>query len=66
MEDFTMTSFFLAATSRARRSSALRPLAFDRIYGWNPDRILRHDAKPRIERSLDRHLRALRGEHGPD
>lgn len=56
----------LAAREAERVASALRPLAFDRIYGWNPDRILRVDAKPRIERSLDRHLRALRGEHGPD
>lgn len=44
--------------------AALRPLAFDRIYGWLPERVMRHGAKPSLERSLERHARALRGEHG--
>jgi hypothetical protein len=43
--------------------AAFRPLAFDRLYGWTPDRVMRHDAKPSLERSLVRHTRALRGEH---
>jgi hypothetical protein len=56
----------LAASEAERVAAALRPYPFDRVYGWNPERILRHDAKRSIERSLDRHIRALRGEHGPD
>lgn len=56
----------LAAAEAERVVAALRPLSFDRIHGWNPERILRRDAERSIERSLDRHLRALRGEHGPD
>jgi hypothetical protein len=43
--------------------AALRPLAFDRLYGWTPERALRTDAKRSLERSASRHLRALRGEH---
>jgi glyoxylase-like metal-dependent hydrolase (beta-lactamase superfamily II) len=54
----------LAAAEAERVVAALRPLAFDRIYGWNPERVLVADAKRSVERSLDRHLRALRGEHG--
>lgn len=54
----------LAAAEAERVVAALRPHAFDRIYGWNPERIMRSDAKPNLERSLERHVRALRGEHG--
>jgi hypothetical protein len=44
--------------------AAFRPLAFDRLYGWTPDRAMASSAKSSLERSLDRHVRALRGEHG--
>ncbi len=43
--------------------AALRPLAFDRLYGWTPERVLRTEAKRSLERSALRHARALRGEH---
>ena len=43
--------------------AALRPLAFDRLYGWTPERVLRTEAKRSLERSALRHERALRGEH---
>lgn len=43
--------------------AALRPLAFDRIYGWLPDRVVDAGAKAVLERSLDRMRHALRGEH---
>lgn len=42
----------------------LRLLPFDRLYGWTPERVLRMEAKRSLERSLLRHERALRGEHG--
>jgi hypothetical protein len=42
---------------------ALRELSFDRLYGWAPGRQIRSDAKRIVERSLERHLRALRGHH---
>jgi glyoxylase-like metal-dependent hydrolase (beta-lactamase superfamily II) len=54
----------LSATEAERVVAALRPLAFDRIYGWNPERVLLAGAKQRLERSLERHVRALGGEHG--
>lgn len=54
----------LAADEAERVVAALRPHAFDRLYGWTPERVIRQDAKRNIERSLIRHVRALRGEHG--
>jgi hypothetical protein len=56
----------LAGPEAERVVAALRPFPFDRIYGWNPERILPRDARPRLERSLARHLRALRSEHGAE
>jgi hypothetical protein len=44
--------------------AALRPLAFDRLYGWTREHVLRAEAKRSLERSALRHVRALRGEHG--
>jgi hypothetical protein len=41
----------------------LAALAYDRIYGWAPERFIRTAAKAAVERSKERHLRALRGEH---
>jgi len=43
--------------------TALRPLAFDRLYGWSRDKLLAAEAKRSVERSALRHARALRGEH---
>jgi glyoxylase-like metal-dependent hydrolase (beta-lactamase superfamily II) len=54
----------LAAWETNQVMATLRRLRFDRLYGWTPDRILRSDAKAALERSSERHLRALRGEHG--
>ncbi len=53
----------LSGEEAERVVAVLRPLAFDRLYGWTPDRVLRADAQRSLERSLSRHLRALRGEH---
>lgn len=44
--------------------AALRPLPYDRLYDWNPERVMLDDAKARGERSLQRHQRALAGKHG--
>jgi hypothetical protein len=54
----------LAAHEAERVVATLRPHRFDRIYGWTPDRVVADDARLRLERSLERHIRALRGEHG--
>lgn len=54
----------LAADEAELVVAALRTHAFDRLYGWTPERVLRQDAKHSIERSLTRHVRALRCEHG--
>jgi hypothetical protein len=35
----------LAADEAERVVAALRPLAFDRLYGWTPERVLHGDAK---------------------
>ncbi len=53
----------LSGQEAERVMTVLRPLAFDRLYGWTRERVLRTDAKRSLERSLSRHLRALRGEH---
>lgn len=53
----------LSGEEAERVMTVLRPLAFDRLYGWTPERVLRTDAKRSLERSLSRHLHALRGEH---
>jgi len=53
----------LAADEAERVVAAFRPLAFGRLYSWTPDRVMRSDAKASLERSLVRHVRALRGEH---
>jgi hypothetical protein len=53
----------LGAQEAERVVAVLRPLAFDRVYGWTPERVLRSEAKRSLERSLSRHLGALRGEH---
>jgi len=54
----------LSAAEAERVVSALRPLSFDRIYGWSLERVIPTEARRSLERSLTRHLRALRGEHG--
>lgn len=53
----------LGAAAATAVAAALRPLAFDRIYGWTPDRVVRAGAHAIVERSLERHLRALEGRH---
>ena len=53
----------LSGEEAERVMTVLRPLTFDRLYGWTPERVLRTDAKRSLERSLSRHLHALRGEH---
>jgi hypothetical protein len=53
----------LSEQEAERVMTVLRPIAFDRLYGWTPERVLRTDAKRSLERSLSRHVRALRGEH---
>lgn len=54
----------LAEAETLRVMAPLRRLPFDRLYGWTPDRVLRAGAKAALEHSAERHLRALRGEHG--
>ena len=44
--------------------AVLRPFAFDRIYGWSPQRTLDVDAKRAVERSVERQIRAMQGSHG--
>ncbi|MGH0035656.1 MAG: MBL fold metallo-hydrolase [Myxococcota bacterium] len=51
----------LAAHEIERVAAALRPYAFDRIYGWSPQRTLETDAKRAVERSAERQIRAMRG-----
>ena len=53
----------LSGAEAERVVTALRPLAFDRVYGWTPERVIRTDARRSLERSLARHGQALRGEH---
>lgn len=53
----------LSGDEAARAVEALRPWPFDRLYGWAPGRTIERDAKGALERSLERHRRALRGEH---
>lgn len=54
----------LGPAAAERVAAALRPLAFDRIYGWRPELVIAEDAKACVERSLERHLAALAGRHG--
>lgn len=56
----------LSGPEAERVVAALRPFAFDRLYGWTPEGSLREGARESLEQSLARHLRALRGEHGGD
>lgn len=53
----------LSGREAERVVTVLRPFAFDRVYGWTPDRVIRTEAKRSLERSLSRHLKALAGEH---
>lgn len=53
----------LSGEEAERVVAALSPLAFDRLYGWTPERVLRSEAKRSLELSLVRHVRALKGEH---
>lgn len=53
----------LSVRETERVTAALRPIPFDRVYGWTRERVVRARAKHRLERSADRHVRALRGEH---
>jgi len=53
----------LSERETERVMAVLAPLAFDRIYGWTPERVVRADAKRSLERSALRHVHALRGEH---
>jgi hypothetical protein len=41
--------------------SAVRPYAFDRLYGGWWDKVVATDAKAVVERSAERYLRALEG-----
>jgi glyoxylase-like metal-dependent hydrolase (beta-lactamase superfamily II) len=50
----------LGPATAERVAAALRPLAFDRIYGWRPERVVPAGARECIERSLVRHLAAMR------
>lgn len=54
----------LSAGEVTRVVEPLAPLAFDRIYGWSPERTIRSGAKAAVEQSKVRQLRALAGEHG--
>jgi len=54
----------LGPAAAERVAAALRPLAFDRIYGWRPELFLAEDARACVERSLARHVAALAGRHG--
>jgi hypothetical protein len=49
----------LSGSAVERVMSALAPLAFDRLYGWAPERVIHTDARRKLERSIARHLRAL-------
>jgi hypothetical protein len=51
----------LGAAAAERVAAALRPLAFDRLYGWRPELVIAEDAKACVERSLERHVGALAG-----
>jgi glyoxylase-like metal-dependent hydrolase (beta-lactamase superfamily II) len=53
----------LSEAEAERVVAVLRPLAFDRLYGWTPERVVRTDARRSVELSLARQGRALRGEH---
>jgi hypothetical protein len=53
----------LSEAEAERVVAVLRPLAFDRLYGWTPERVVRTDAGRSVELSLARQGRALRGEH---
>lgn len=52
---------FIPLPARAIRKidAALKPVAFDRIYGHYFDRIIPADAKAVMEKSVDRYLRAI-------
>ena len=52
----------LPASEVERIGVALEPWAFERIYGAWWDRVLPGEAKDAVRRSVDRYLRALRGE----
>lgn len=43
----------------ARVAGALAPLAFDRLYGWAPERVIPAGARDAVERSAVRHRLAL-------
>lgn len=51
----------LGAVAAEAVTAALRPFAFDRVYGWRPDLVIDGDAKACVERSLVRHTEALAG-----
>ena len=64
---WTVFTRFGVSEGRTRRSlismvEAVRPYAFDRIYGgwWQP--VLRRDARAVVERSAERYIQWLRGE----
>jgi hypothetical protein len=44
--------------------TALRPFAFEQLYGAWWGRVMRRDARGAVGRSVERYARALRGEHG--
>ena len=50
----------LGAAVAERVAAALRPLAFDRIRGWRPERVVPAGARDCLERSLARHVAAVR------
>lgn len=51
----------LGPAAAERVVAALRPHPFDRLYGWRPGLVIAEGAKACLERSLARHLAALRG-----
>lgn len=51
----------LGPASAERVVAALRPHAFDRLYGWRPGLVIAEGAKACLERSLVRHRAALEG-----
>jgi hypothetical protein len=49
----------LGAAAVRRIVGDLRPLAFERVYGGFPGRVVARDGKGVVERSADRYLRAI-------
>lgn len=52
----------LGPAAATRVAAALAACSFDRLYGWRPGLVIESGAAAAVERSLARHLAALRGE----